>query len=581
MTPDQIKEKIKQARAQGVPDEVTFKYLNDRGLIPKEKIVTAQQVQPEQNQGFIDKFKTGTVNVVKDIVGLEQNKSDAFVPSLLRSTIGSQGLAGVAQLPGRVAFSLMHPDDPNAITAGQAIGTTANAILTAGTAGSPGVAKNAVTTGLAKYGGSLSLKTLSNVTKVAVPTAIFGENAIIGGAYKASQNLVDKKDIGEGVVTASLISGSIPVVGKGLSKAKSAILSKATPTAELVINSLIKPLQKDFAYGKNPAQGILKEGIVANNLDDLSKKVYEKTNQVGKLIGETGQQIEKTGKLSLDLTPALAPIDEAIQSAAKNNNTTLFQSLQNVKTALVYNLKVGMNEKGIPAIVQGDAKNLLNAGYNDAVNFLDDIAEHTRFTGNPSDDKALNAATRDAYRIVRELMNTGADSVDTKLGTQIRSLNERYGNLLSAKSAINHRDIVLKRQNILNLADKFSVPVAVAGAMMTGFATGDWSKAGLLLASEIGVIAGTKAIGSTASKTRIAKFLASLDPQERIGILNSTPILKNYYERLTGQTTPEDINAPKTKILQTIDDYIKNPKLSDKKLDQKSKGIIDLGNNNK
>ena len=53
MTQDEIKKKIQEARNQGVPDEVTFKYLNDKGLIPKDKIVqqtsTPQVVQESPN----------------------------------------------------------------------------------------------------------------------------------------------------------------------------------------------------------------------------------------------------------------------------------------------------------------------------------------------------------------------------------------------------------------------------------------------------------------------------------------------------------------------------------------------------
>jgi hypothetical protein len=48
MTPEEIKAKIQQARNQGVPDEVTFKYLSDKGLIPKDKIVTTQAI-PQEN----------------------------------------------------------------------------------------------------------------------------------------------------------------------------------------------------------------------------------------------------------------------------------------------------------------------------------------------------------------------------------------------------------------------------------------------------------------------------------------------------------------------------------------------------
>lgn len=496
---------------------------------------------PPPQEGFVDSLKTGTVNVLKDIVGLEQNKSDAFIPSLLRSTIGSKGLAGIAQLPGRVIDAALHPDDPNNITAGQALGTTINAGLTALTGGTSSVAKQAGLTGA---------KALA---------AKAAENAVIGGGFQVGSNLSEGKPIGENVGMSSLLGAAIPLGGTIASKTKGAILNKSKPLAETFINSLIKPLNKNLAYGHNPARGIIREKIIDNNINGLSQKVSGKISEVGGRIGELGQKLDQGG-LSLDLTPALAPINEAIERAAKSYNTSLFNSLNNVKTALVHELKVGVDEKGAPAIIRGDARNLLTTSYRGSVEFLDNISEHTRFTGMISDDKALNAATQKAYGITREIMNQGAGSIDQKVGVEIRDLNQRYGDLLSAKSAINHRDVVLKRRDFLNIADKFSIPISVVSSLMTGFATGDWSKAGLALATQLGIVAGTKALGSTASKTRIAQFLSRLTPEERNGILNSTPVLKNYYERLTGQETPSP-GAPKTKTLQTVEDYMKNPKL--------------------
>lgn len=70
MTPNEIKMKIEEARRQGVPDDVTFKYLNEKGLIPKDKIVTQevpQQIaQPEQNDGYNPTFGfTGSENPIQ------------------------------------------------------------------------------------------------------------------------------------------------------------------------------------------------------------------------------------------------------------------------------------------------------------------------------------------------------------------------------------------------------------------------------------------------------------------------------------------------------------------------------------
>lgn len=549
----------------------------------KQKYGTPVETPTASQEGFFSSIGTGLKNIGKDILGIEQNKSTSFIPSLVQSTIGSKGLAGVAQLPGRVASSNAQYNTQADIytsaadtfkratdllnqsraesdsvkkaklykayqdtykqgqnlqgiaggvettTPGQALGTTINAGLTAATSGTGSLAEQAGLTGFKAFGARVA------------------ENAALGAGFQVGSNLADNRPIGENVGLSSVIGGALPIAGVGFQKAR----ELATPSAEAFINSLIKPVGKDFAYGKNPARGILNEGIVANTFDDFSRKVEEKINLVGQDIGETGKIIDKAG-ITLDLTPALTPINKAIQDAAKNNNTSLFNSLNNVKIALLHDLKAGVDNTGNPTIVKGEAKNLIGAGYNEAKQFLDDIAAHTRYTGNPSDDKALNLATRKAYSIARNLMNEGADNVSPQLGQRIRNLNERYGDLLSAKNAINHRELVLKRQNFLNLADRFSIPVAVA----SGLITGNWQTAGAVLLGELGL----KAVGSTASKTRIAQFLSRLAPQERQGILNSTPALKNWYERITGQTSSGE-NAPKTKSLQAVQDFAKNPKL--------------------
>lgn len=397
----------------------------------------------------------------------------------------------------------------------EAIGTGANIGLTIGTGGTGSVAKSAGLTGAKALGARVL------------------ESAVIGGGYQASSNLANSKPVTDNLTSSTILGGVVPVVGTGLSN----IRKTFAPTAETLINSLIKPLGKDFAYNKNPAKGLLNEGIIANNFEDLANKVIAKTESVGRDIGSVSNILEKSGIVS-DLTPALKPIDEAINKAAKSNNSALFESLNKVKVALLNDLKAGVDSKGNPMIVKGEAKNLISASYNDAKQFLSDISTHTRFTGNPSDDKALNMATKKSYGIVREIMNNTADKVSPEIGATVRNLNERYSNLLSAQSAISHRDLVLKRQNFLNLADRFSIPVAVAGAVTTGLVTGDFSKAGAVLLAELGTIGATKALSSTYSKTRIAQFLSRLAPEERAGILNSTPVLKNWYERITGQTAP-------------------------------------------
>ena len=504
-------------------------------------------------------------NYANDAIGNGAiQKPTGIISSLFQNILGSHGLAGVFQLPARAIASFAGTSDSTSlvdhataaenqglnymaqakaetdpqkradlvsaaqqlltsattlkaqadklgafnVTPGEALGTTANAALTAATAGSGSIASRAGLTG----------------AKALAATA--AENAGIGVGYNTANNLIENKPLTEGDVGAGIFGAALPVAGSALSKLKGAAQAGAETTAQGLINSLIKPLSKSFAYGKDPARGILAEGITANSFSDFANQVATRAQEVGRQIGTTGARVsdilQSTGK-SLDLRPALDPIDTAMENAAKNNNPTLLHSLNDVKIALTHDLQLQVDNTGEPSILKGTPKDLGNASYNDAVGLLSNITAHTRFTGNPSDDAALNAATRASYGVARDIMNGAADSASSELGSTIKGLNQRYGDLKSAQLAINHRDLVLKRQNILNLAQRFAIPMTVGVGIMSG----NWHEAGALLLGELA----SKAAGTTAAKTRVAQFVNTLGRSDRTSLLNSSPILKNVMTR--------------------------------------------------
>lgn len=570
-----------------------------------------------QEPGFFSRVGQGIKNIGRDILGIEQNKSERFIPNVVKSTIGSEGLAGVAQLPGRTfgALSEYAPvvgqhqaedlykqseglnqqatdlliqarseSDPEKqarlrvlaqglmrsakdlqkhagdigqftdITPQQAAGTTLNAELTALTGARP----NVLGEGLGKvgFGTNLELKGLPQFATLAKGTSFINrgaqalnyagriaENAALGVGFNTASNLNQGRPVTEGATTAAILGGATPIAGTAASKLKGGVQETAFKGAEAEINSLIKPLLKNFGYGKDPARGVLREGIVANSFSDLVEQVKSKIRTIGAEIGSTGKIISDQG-ISLDLSPALAPIDKAMTEAAKANNPTLLQRLYDVKVALTNDLRMGTTKEGAPIIIKGEPRELGQMTYEQATKFLSDIKDHTKFTGNLSDDTALNMASKQAYGTAREIMNKGADKASPELGAKIRDLNARYADLNSADSAITHRDLVLKRQNIISLAGKLAILPTIA----YGIATGDWLRTGAAIVAEYGL---DKALGSTAAKTRLAKFLYRLAPEERQGVLNSTPVIKNWWERLTGNKSPEE-GARKTRTLDYI-----------------------------
>ena len=569
-----------------------------------------QQAQTDSQPSF---------DYIKDLTGAGGSavqQPDGILSSIAQNTIGSRGLAGVAQMPGRVAGAVseygpggaqqglqlnqsaggnydqgmqmiqkakqttdptLHKkyidlavallkngqglqasaNDINSqtdITSGQALGTGVNAAL----AVAPFVASPVTATGQvlnATRGAQIASTGASSITPLAVSAAKLGvgatEAAGYGGASQVAQNLIQGNPVGQDVGKSALFSAAIPVVGKGLSTATNALRGGAMTSAEGIINRIIKPAAKDLGYGKEPAQGILNEGITANSLGDLKTKVSTRLNEIGQTIGTVGNQIETQLGKSLNYTSALKPIDDAMVEAAKLNNPTLLSSLNRVKEALSTDLKLGMVD-GTPTIVKGEAKNLSQAGYADGIKLLEDVSKQVKWTGNPSDDKALNVAVQNVYRSIRGIQNEAADEAGPRVGAAIRDLNKRYGDLSAAQQAIAHREIVAQRNNLFNLSSKIGFGVGVAVPVTTAIVTGDYVLAGKILLAEIGGTAVAKVGGSTAVQTRIAGFLSALGPVERRGILNSSPIIKDIYNRVTGGETPS-AEAPTTKTLGAVE----------------------------
>ncbi len=160
------------------------------------------------------------------------------------------------------------------------------------------------------------------------------KGAGIGYTMDVSKNL-QSGETGGNVLKPGLgtaIGAAVPLVIGGVKITKAAL--KTPENAGRVVNSLIKPLQKDFAYGKDPGKTVAEMGITGNSLDDLGAKVNEAKKSVGTQLGDITSQIE--GKQVVDVTSASQPLDDAIAQARKlpKTNSALIERLQNVKNDL-------------------------------------------------------------------------------------------------------------------------------------------------------------------------------------------------------------------------------------------------------
>ncbi len=511
--------------------------------------------------------KPGVFNRVKNFVKEEltgQNKERGFLGDIVSSTIGQKGLLGVAQLPGKVvgqsgllkdqtaldnsraglaeqnvklAQALRTTTDPArkanlqrliqannealgvaneagartqefVTTPRQAVSTSLNAGLTALTS-SGSLAKNAgikATQKLAPKFTPVATKALS-FGKGVIPRAV--EQGALGVGFNSSSNIANNRPVFENSKTAFALGAALPIAGTTASAAKQKILQGTSSSGARLINSLIKPLAKDFSYGKNPGRTVASEGITFNSLEEGAVKISQRRNEIGQ---EISNRVEVSGK-TYNAPDVLSPIDEAIVQARKSprTNAALIKRLQDTKDDL---LRVETDAAG--KIIK--QRNLSDISAKELFEFKKDIADLTKFTGNASDDAAINTALRRSY-------GNAKGKLDDIPG--LRDLNEKYADLSSAEIAIKYRDKVEQRLNLVSIGSKLSGITGLVSSLISG--------------NPIPAIAGLGVAGIEALiskpmvKTRVAKWLASTSEKEKNRVFQNIPAFKAAVDRIFGE----------------------------------------------
>ncbi len=339
-----------------------------------------------------------------------------------------------------------------------------------------------------------------------------------GVAFTAGQSLQEgkpmtKEDYG---INAGL-NMAFPLAGAGLK----AIGEKAPAR---IINSLIKPLQKDFAYGKNPGKAVAELGITGNSFEDLISNIKTKKNEVGALIGSKLSQLAAPEQI--DLVQTLSPLDEAISNAYKTprTNRTLIDRLHAVKDDIVDNF---------------DTDNMGVVSLEGAQELKKTIGDLTKWTDNISDDQAVNKALQRTYTTIRDKMD---EVLQTRMSpedfAQYKKASEDYGNLISAENAAVHRDKITSRNDLVSFGAKNA-------GLITGL-TAAISTGGVGLPALIAGLAGTvidKAAATPAFKTRLASLLAKMAPKE----------VETFFDKVPTARALFDENQIKDFVSETVD----------------------------
>lgn len=399
---------------------------------------------------------------------------------------------------------------------GQILGEAGGVALDIASAGSYGNAAKRTTTGqlfiktaAEKTADKVAAETAKDVFKAAPLSeklATIGKKTVVksvigagtGYGYDVSQNLQSGKTGKEAFKPGmgTLLGGTIPLAVGGIQA--SVAITKST--APKFINSLIKPKQADFSYGKDPGRTVSEMGITGNNMDDFAQNIGNKKNEVGTQLGAIYSN-PANASITINASDEIAKLDTAIEKASKGGkqNQGIVTALQDTKDALLYEHK---NVDGVITRVGDTPRDLSKLSPQEAFDLKKVIAEQTKFTGKPSDDKTVNSILKNMYGGLKTKLNTAL----SKNNPKIIKLNQQYADLTSAEIATLNRDAIVKR------ADMISMPIKVGGAtaLITALSTGGAAIPALLAGASAAAL--DKALASTAVKTRIAAWLGSASP---------------------------------------------------------------------
>lgn len=321
---------------------------------------------------------------------------------------------------------------------------------------------------------------------------------------------------------AAKFAGKVP--GHLLEKSQLGLASRS-------VNSLIKPTNRQFSYGKNPGLAVAQEGIVAGSLEELAQKAGERTEQLTQQLIQvvSDPKVVNTRKNNLG---ALNPITKAIGVAKRNprTNANVILRLENLRDDL---LGVVVNPDGSRVIT----KDLSNMNPVEMLQFKRTLGDLTKWTDNFSDDSAVNAAMKQAYTYVRKNLESAVPG--------IAPTNDRLANLIDATNAARAQALAQQRRSSFGLTD---AAAAGAGGVIGGV-TGhlDTAIVGSLLAY------GAKAaVQSPYVRTQLATWMAHATPTEVTAFFNRVPGLKEEILQmgLMAGTTQQRVQEPQMEMAQ-------------------------------
>lgn len=272
----------------------------------------------------------------------------------------------------------------------------------------------------------------------------FAYNQVVGGVNEAintaglglperTANLFGQSIMPQGVAESVKSMGQgagmiapIGAVGNVVSSGIKAVNTEKM--ASNVVNSLIKPAHRNLLFGKNPGLGIAKEGIVANNFEELAIKVNEKIDTLmdyASTIRSAPENIDKT----VDLTLALKPLSN-VYSELKKLPSFHSAEISKVQSAITDLMSLPLN----------------NISVSKAYDIKGIVSKMQSWKADSEGGKAMNIALKRTYHEV--------DKAIDRAIPELQEINSRLADMISAKKAISNRVEKLMSQEPLPTAMK-------------------------------------------------------------------------------------------------------------------------------
>lgn len=447
MSPEQIKAKIQQARNQGVPDEVTFKYLDDKGLIPKNKIVTLEApiAAPEQNylQRVGSSYKKAGENIVSEVQRSSNKLASSQNGELL--TI-PQAIKGAGEL---VRTGLR--------TVGNVAGAAFAPILEA-----PGIKQGIQKIGSMLTGNSEVNQLISKVGKIAqqYPEASKDAEAIL--------NIVT---LGGGKAAYAPLKGEAKAIGQDIAGATRAAL---TPSEEAIQSNVQKLFQKSIkpTVKKTVAQGQRYENdtlnalkTISNNSDSLN--IQDVTGEIvsgrkPQTINELAQAVDQTKKA------VFKQYDDLAKQAGTGGATVDAKLISDELVQVANNKALQITNPELIKYAQDWSKRLKGFGVLDTETtqaVIQNLNNNlSAFYRNPTYDSAskvaIDAGIANNFRVALD------KAIETATGKEYQVLKNQYSSLKAIENDVTRAAMRDAKRNVKGLLDYSDI--FTGGQMVSG-----------------------------------------------------------------------------------------------------------------